>query len=39
MKMTENALLFAFVEVFRDLHFDARNNKEKHLKGVVINIV
>lgn len=24
MKMTENALLFAFVEVFRYLHFDAR---------------
>ena len=32
MKMTENALLFAFVEVFRGLPFDARKNKEEHLK-------
>lgn len=39
MKMTENALLFAFVEVFRDLHFDARKNKEEHLKDFAISII
>lgn len=38
MKMTENALLFAFVEVFRDLHFDARRNK-KYLKDFAISII
>lgn len=31
MRMTENALLFAFVEVFRVLHFDAGKNEEEHL--------
>lgn len=39
MKMTENALLFAFVEVFRDLCFDARKNKEEHLKDFTISII
>lgn len=32
MKMTENALLFAFVEVFRYLHYGTRRNKEEYLK-------
>lgn len=39
MKMTENALLFAFVEVFGHLRFDARKNKEKHVKDFAISII
>lgn len=39
MKMTENALLFAFVEVFGCLHFDAMMSKEKYLKEVAISII